>query len=592
MGFLDRFNASTSSGNHMSPFGEAGLLFDPLAYIGGDKYKNFMRKTWEKPNEWLSPIIKKHDEYDRKINPLHRAMDKTEIGGEIKDMVHEKPADSALAILGSIFGGGALMGGLGGGGGAGGAQGQGLGLFANGGQGGMTGVGGGNAGALAQAGGIPGGAGMGSATPAASTSWQDLVMKQGLGGVPGANTGVPPQQQPPQYQPPQPQGIQPIDPSQVEMAGRPAFKPSLASRAMSGLGNLRDSLTPIDPRMAEGMDPEHVKQLRNQAILRMGLGMMSASGQGAGFGQALAAGLGQGVGGFNKDVEGAYERGVDARAEKRDEDREKELDKRFFDERGYRRDRDSLEDKRWQAEFDATNDYRRKTLAASQNRGEEGVNSQLITRPVGNGMVQDFAWNPRTHQRVPQGEPYRPNTTQSGNVSEGERRAAALATRMESALATIDTAQTTDKDASRPGLFEKGLEGLGMDMAANVARSTERQQANAAQLDALDAALTLATGAAYTREQLRGQAVSYFPQIGDDPETVRSKAARFETLIKTARIASGRAEPSIDKALASDTSPDAPPPAPRAFATEAEAEAAGVAPGTRVVIGGIPGTWQ
>ncbi len=155
MSYFDAFNDSLSSGNHMSPFGEAGLLFDPLAQIGGDKYRNFMRKTWEYPNEYLGKALKKHDEYDRKINPLHKAMDKTEIGGKIKEMVHNKPGDSALAVLGTIFGGGALMGGGASGGGmfgnmfgGGGAQSPNLGVFSNGGQGGMAGVGQGNAGQL------------------------------------------------------------------------------------------------------------------------------------------------------------------------------------------------------------------------------------------------------------------------------------------------------------------------------------------------------------------------------------------------------------------------------------------------------------
>lgn len=44
-----------------------------------------------------------------------------------------------------------------------------------------------------------------------------------------------------------------------------------------------------------------------------------------------------------------------------------------------------------------------------------------------------------------------------------------------------------------------------------------------------------------------------------------------------------------------DTAPGAPPGSggqPMQFATEAEAEAAGIKPGTRVIIGGVPGTWQ
>lgn len=170
MGLFDfkRFEDSTSSKNHMSPFGEAGLLFDPLAYIGGDKYRNFMRKTWEKPNEWLSPYAKKFHAFERKnpwINPLQAEIDKTEFGGKIKGMSENKPGDAALAIMGAAFGGGALLGG-GGGSSAGGFQGYGemggfqpssdLGIFGNGGQGGMGSVGQGNMGNLVNSPGVQG----------------------------------------------------------------------------------------------------------------------------------------------------------------------------------------------------------------------------------------------------------------------------------------------------------------------------------------------------------------------------------------------------------------------------------------------------
>jgi hypothetical protein len=396
--FLDDFNKSTKSGNHMSPFGEAGLLFDPLAYIGGDKYKNFMRKTWEGPNKALSPAVKKFHAFEKKvnpyINPLQAEIDKTELGGKVKTTSENKPGDAALAILGAVFGGGALLGGMGGGaGGAGGAGGggagagelgglggwgggtqSGLGIFSNGGAGGMAGVGGGNAGALATAGGVGGGAGMGSATAGGSQmgmqDWMQLG-QQGMGamGGQGGNGGG---NQPPQYQPPQPQGIQPIDPSQVQGMKLPP-KQSLASRAMGGLGNMRDSLTPIDPRMVEGMDPAHVKQLRNQAMLRMGLGMMSASGQGAGFGESLAAGLGQGVGGFNKDIEGVYERGVEARKEKRAVDRQAIEDGRYTEQLDYRRGRDAESDRDDARDFKATQDYRTKSLASLERRAAAKV---------------------------------------------------------------------------------------------------------------------------------------------------------------------------------------------------------------------------
>lgn len=219
MGFFDAFNNSLSQDNHSSPFGEAGLLGDPLHYIVGDKYDNFMRKTWEMPNQYAGQYLTKFDKFDRKINPIHRAIDRTAIGGKIADYAHNKPGDSALAVLGSIFGGGALLGGMGGGGAAGGGGGLigggsasggaagggaeagmgfggagtangGMGIFANGSAQGMGAVGGGNAGSLAASNGILGGAGMGSAGSAAgagqvslSSSPQDYMkLAQGMGG--------------------------------------------------------------------------------------------------------------------------------------------------------------------------------------------------------------------------------------------------------------------------------------------------------------------------------------------------------------------------------------------------------------------------
>lgn len=200
---LSALTNSTKTDNHSSPFGEAGLLLDPLAYVLGKKYKNFMRKTFELPNKVLSPALKKFDKFDRKINPIHRAIDKTEIGGKIADFVHNKPADSAGAILGSIFGG-AL---LGGGGAAGGGATSGAVAAPEAGT--LGGLGGGTAGATsaAEAAGLPEivvtgpagggggatlgglGAGAGAATQAAQPQtqqsqeekWQDRFQQQGGG---------------------------------------------------------------------------------------------------------------------------------------------------------------------------------------------------------------------------------------------------------------------------------------------------------------------------------------------------------------------------------------------------------------------------
>ena len=128
-----------------SPGTRFGLMFDPLAYIGGDKYRDFINKTGDQANLKISKAIGTDDR-----------------GG----WAANKPASTIGLLAASYFGGGAALGGLGGGGAGGGASGagQGLGIFSNGGAGGMAGVGGGNAGSLAASHGIGGGAGIGSAT--------------------------------------------------------------------------------------------------------------------------------------------------------------------------------------------------------------------------------------------------------------------------------------------------------------------------------------------------------------------------------------------------------------------------------------------
>ena len=124
-----------------------------------------------------------------------------------------------------------------------------------------------------------------------------------------------------------------------------------------------------------------------------------------------------------------------------------------------------------------------------------------------------------------------------------ERKAATLLQRLEGSQRQLQAAVTTNPGAAKPDLLASGIRALSPkgEAIANSITGTQRQQVDAAQLDILDAALTLATGAAYTREQLEGHRKSYFPQIGDDPPTVKDKQDRLNNVIKAARIAAGRA---------------------------------------------------
>lgn len=134
--------------------------------------------------------------------------------------------------------------------------------------------------------------------------------------------------------------------------------------------------------------------------------------------------------------------------------------------------------------------------------------------------------------------------------TEGERKAATLLQRLDFSLNQLQTAVKESPSAVSPKVATETLRRLPLigEVAANAATPAERQRVESAQLDILDAALTLGTGAAYTREQLEGYRRAYFPQIGDAPAAIRDKAARLDNVINAARIAAGRAAAEVQPA--------------------------------------------
>lgn len=180
-----------SSSDHRSPGTRIGLKFDPLAYIFGDKYREFINMTGDKANEYLSKVAKPVNDWDKKNNPIHKYItDNTGIGKKVDTFVENKPA-STLGIIAGGYAAGSGIAGSGGAAAQGGSGGGGLGIFANGGAGGMAGVGGGNAGALASSGGVGGGAGVGASSEAGAAgaaSWQDWA-KVGMNAMQKMNGG-------------------------------------------------------------------------------------------------------------------------------------------------------------------------------------------------------------------------------------------------------------------------------------------------------------------------------------------------------------------------------------------------------------------
>jgi hypothetical protein len=124
-------------------------------------------------------------------------------------------------------------------------------------------------------------------------------------------------------------------------------------------------------------------------------------------------------------------------------------------------------------------------------------------------------------------------------ITEGERKASTLLQRLRFSESQLTKALVDDPDAAKPGVFTSALDMLSTPLA-NTLTPEARQRVQSAQLDILDAALTLGTGAAYTKEQLEGYRSSYFPAIGDGPTQVKDKKARLQNVISAANIAAGK----------------------------------------------------
>lgn len=134
--------------------------------------------------------------------------------------------------------------------------------------------------------------------------------------------------------------------------------------------------------------------------------------------------------------------------------------------------------------------------------------------------------------------------------TESERTAGFLAGRIVDATGRLTGAIQQDRSSANPSLGVETVRNVFGDTAANYMTDEQRQVVRAAQLDVIDAALTLGTGAAYTPEQLENYREVYFPALGDSPETIASKRSALRSIIVRAQTKAGRAAPDIDRVLA------------------------------------------
>jgi hypothetical protein len=135
-------------------------------------------------------------------------------------------------------------------------------------------------------------------------------------------------------------------------------------------------------------------------------------------------------------------------------------------------------------------------------------------------------------------------------------------TRIVNAANAIQGAIGKDPNAIKPGAREFAAGAFG-DEAANAVRSPQRQIVVGEQADMVDALITLATGAAYTQEQLIAARRGYLPTLTDSPEAIQRKTQKLIGLIPAAKARAGAAwTPELDKAAETLTNSLKPPASP------------------------------
>ena len=146
-----------------------------------------------------------------------------------------------------------------------------------------------------------------------------------------------------------------------------------------------------------------------------------------------------------------------------------------------------------------------------------------------------------------------------GSITEGERKASTLLTRMQSSSKQLEDVLKQYPNAAKPEYLSSLVQGIS-ETAANIIRSTPRQQIETAQKDIVDAYLTASTGATYTPIQFKEFKEFLFPQIGDDLPTLKDKENRLKTAIEAVRLQAGRAAKLVPEVKSGNQPPAGAPP--------------------------------
>jgi hypothetical protein len=148
------------------------------------------------------------------------------------------------------------------------------------------------------------------------------------------------------------------------------------------------------------------------------------------------------------------------------------------------------------------------------------------------------------------GGPADPEVKQDAKPTEAQSKVLTLLSRIAGGANDIQNVIATEPEAQQAGLLETlSRNVLGEGVVTRSLAGPERRTVTDAQVDILDGLLTLGTGAAYNREQLIGQTLSYFPQYGDTEQEIEVKNQRLNRAIEAARLQAGPLAEEFDNVI-------------------------------------------
>ena len=130
-----------------------------------------------------------------------------------------------------------------------------------------------------------------------------------------------------------------------------------------------------------------------------------------------------------------------------------------------------------------------------------------------------------------------------GEITQAERRAASLLDNVVRNAGAVNAVITQTPEAFKPTAVEaaSGFLPWGERQAAAWQQTPERKIVYNRMLQSIDALLTLATGAAYTKPQLETQLGAYLPGFFDEDAVKRDKVLALRDRIESEKINAGRA---------------------------------------------------